>query len=107
MVDRYYRFVPVSLRHGRGREGRDVEEGEQGERGRGRRRWRRRGRELDGGGAGRGARARVGTSVDLGGKAKPEMFDAWISRRRRSVDIFKKWQTESVVSPSYDLCKFD
>lgn len=110
MVDRYYRFVPVSLRHGRGREGRDVEEeGEQGERGRGRRRWRRRGREreLDGGGAGMGARARVGTSVDLGGKAKPEMFDAWISRRRRSVDIFKKWQTESVVSPSYDLCKFD
>jgi hypothetical protein len=85
----YYRFMPASFRRGgrseRGEEGEGEEE--QLRWGRGRRRRRR----------GRGGE-RAGTSVDLGGKTKPEMFDAWISRRRRSVDIFKKWEAESVVS---------
>lgn len=103
IVERYYRFMPVSFRHGREREGWEEEEeeglGEGGEQRRGRRRRRRRRgrvgeRELDGAGRGAGA----GASVDLGGKTKPEMFDAWISRRRRSVDIFKKWGAESMVS---------
>jgi hypothetical protein len=31
------------------------------------------------------------------GKAKPAMFDAWIERRRRSMDTLK-WEAESVVS---------
>lgn len=81
--------MPASFRRGgrseRGEEGEGEEE--QLRWGRGRRRRRR----------GRGGE-RAGTSVDLGGKTKPEMFDAWISRRRRSVDIFKKWEAESVVS---------
>jgi hypothetical protein len=54
---------------------------------RGRRRWRQ-------------GRAGRGRSDELLGKAKPEMFDAWIEKGRRSVDgSLKQWEAaESVVS---------
>jgi len=59
---------------------------------RGRRRWRRQGRE----------RGRLLNDL---GKAKPEMFDAWIEKGRtvRTVDTTLKWEAESAVPLSATL----
>jgi hypothetical protein len=89
------RFVPTRFRRRGQGQGQQFweEEGGQGQvvhHQRGRRRWRL-GQQQ---GQGRGRTLAGGES----GKAKPEMFDAWIERRRRTVDTLKWEEAETLVS---------
>src|SRR5258708_32539836 len=83
---RFDRFVPARFRRRGQGQGQVVHQ-------RGRRRWRlgqqrerERGRTLTGGET---------------GKAKPEIFDAWIERRRRTVDTLKWEEAETLVSEDH------